>query len=117
MNLDSQHGLHVDDANDGLAAIVALGPFEGGRLLVIPPSSEPRLYDLQGKWVVLEPLTAHGVESWRGTRASLVAYWRDPSRCLRHDYNFLLTMGFALEKNRDWHTRAVPGPCRDRAEA
>ena len=43
VNLDSQHGLHVDDANDGLAAIVALGPFEGGRLLVIPPTSEPRL--------------------------------------------------------------------------
>ena len=77
VNIDSQAGIHIDEANTGMAAVWAGGDFRGGRLIVIPPDYQPMAVSVDQQWAFLKPFTAHAVEGWVGRRISLVACWRD----------------------------------------
>jgi hypothetical protein len=115
VNVDSQAGIHIDEANTGMAAVWAGGEFRGGRLLVIPPDFQPFAVPVEQQWAFLNPFTAHAVKGWVGHRISLVAYWRDASSLPGYEKRFLRSLGFQLEAAGDRAFMALPGACPSKA--
>jgi hypothetical protein len=115
--VDTQAGIHIDEANSGLAAVWADGDFRGGRLIVIPPNFQPQIVCVRQRWAFLQPFTAHAVEKWTGDRISVVAYWRDPQTIPAHEERFLRSLGFQLEISGTHSFTALPGACADKAAA
>lgn len=66
---------HVDRRNLGSSLIVAVGDFQGGRLLIETAPNQPFAYDIHNRVLRFNGKTQrHATEAFSGTRFSIVLY-------------------------------------------